>query len=98
MISGPVTHGQWEGQRGRSLEVQPWARSLDLAGTAGASQRVGAHAVAAGLGVLCRAGSSRKGGPFGLVQPHWHLVQWLRAGVQRPKLGTDQLGDLEQFI
>lgn len=44
--------------------VQPWAGPLGLAGTVRAAQGVGAHAMAADLGALCRAGSSRKGGPF----------------------------------
>lgn len=53
--------------------VQPWAGSLDLTGTAGAAQWVGVHAMAADLGALSRAGGSRKGGPFRLVQLRWHL-------------------------
>lgn len=48
--------------------VQPWTGLLGLTGTVRAAQGVGAHAMAAGMGALSGAGSSRKGGPFRLVQ------------------------------
>lgn len=53
--------------------VQPWAGPLCLTGTGRAAQWVGTQAMAAERGALSRPGSSRKGGPFRLVQFRWHL-------------------------
>lgn len=64
----------WEDSSSPHLgSFQPWAGLLVLAGTGGTAQWVGLHTMAADLGPLSRAGSSRKGGTFRLVQLCWHL-------------------------
>lgn len=66
---GSTAQGHLGGRLVPFGSIQPWAGPLGLAG---AVQWVGVHTMAADRGALSRAGSSRKGGPFGLVQPCWH--------------------------